>query len=595
MSGTTRVVRGARGPIVRRVTTNRVVRAESRRAACAVVFAASACLAAPSCGGNDAPAQAPAAAQTVRPYFREITASTGITFVHENGASPARRMLETMGGGVAVLDYDGDGRPDLYFVDSGNVPEHIGERAPGSSRLYKNLGGWKFEDVTARAGVSGRGYMMGAIAGDYDSDNDQDIYVTSYGSNILFQNQGDGTFRDVTKTAGADDERWSTGAAFVDVNGDGKLDLFVQNYIAYRVEADHPHFMGTTPIYPSPDLFDPTPCVLLQNRGDGTFEDVSVASGVASVVGKGLGVLTNDLDGDGDVDIYCSNDTMPNTLFENLGGGRVREVGMLSGAAYGEDGRERSGMGVDAADFDGDGRFDLVVTNYQNEPNSIYRNDGGLLFTEITSRTGTMIGSLRSLGFGVRWLELDNDGYADLVVANGHVLDNAPLVDPTATYRQAPLLYRGTASGRFEDIAEQQSSAFRTPRAGRGLASADLDGDGDLDLVLASVGGAAAIFENAGGNERAWLRVKAVGTRCDSTALGARVEVTAGGRTHVQEVHSGGSYLSQSELVLHFGLGDATRVEKVRVRWPGGAVEEARDLAARATVTFVEGSGLVTN
>lgn len=565
------------------------------RALCALASAA-ACSAGCSGGGGSAEvAPASAAAPSVRPWFREVTAATGITFVHRNGATPAKHLIETLGAGVAVLDYDGDGRPDLYFPDGGRVPERIGEQAPGGSRLYRNLGGWKFEDVTARAGVAGRGFMLGAVCGDYDSDGDVDLYVTSYGSNILFQNQGDGTFRDVTAAAGADDARLSSGAAFVDVDGDAKLDLFVQNYVAFRVEDDHPHFANGVPIYPAPDLFEPQPCRLLRNRGDGTFEDVTVSSGVAGALGKGLGVLTSDLDGDGDVDIYCSNDTMPNTLFENLGGGKLREIGMLSGAAYGEDGRERSGMGVDAADIDGDGRFDLVVTNYQNEPNSIYRNDGGLLFTEITSRTGTMVAALRSLGFGVRWLELDNDGWPDLVVANGHVLDNASLVDATATYRQPPLLFRGTANARFEDVLAQQSAEFRAPRAGRGVASADLDGDGDLDLVLTCVGGAPAVFENVGGNERAWLRVKVVGTRRDSTALGARVEVVAGGRTQVQEVRSGGSYLSQSDLVLQFGLGDAQRVEHVRVRWPGGAVEEAAGLATRATVTFVEGRGLAPN
>lgn len=547
------------------------------------------------CGRPDASVPSAAVVSSVRPYFREVTAASGITFVHENGATPAKYLIETLGSGVAVIDFDSDGKPDLYFPNGGAVPAKIGEQAAGKSRLYRNLGGWKFADVTERAGIAGRGFMLGAVTGDYDSDGDPDLYVTSYGSNILFQNQGDGTFRDVTAAAGADDTRLSSGAAFVDVDGDAKLDLFVQNYVAFRVEDDHPHFVNGVPIYPAPDLFEPEPCKLLRNRGDGTFEDVTESAGVAGGLGKGLGVLTSDLDRDGDVDIYCSNDTMPNTLFENLGGGRVREVGMLSGAAYGEDGRERSGMGVDAADIDGDGLFDLVVTNYQNEPNSIYRNDGGLLFTEITSRSGTMIASLRSLGFGVRWLELDNDGWPDLVVANGHVLDNAPLADPTATYRQPPLLFRGAANGRFEDVLAQQSSEFRAPRAGRGLASADLDGDGDLDLVLTTVGGAPAIFENVGGNERAWLRVKVVGTRRDSTALGTRVEVVADGRTQVNEVRSGGSYLSQSELVLQFGLGDAQRVEKVRVHWPGGAIEEAAGLATRATVTFVEGRGLATD
>ncbi len=538
------------------------------------------------------PAANPAASAPALPQLRDVTARTGIGFVHHNGATPQRTMLETLGGGVAVIDYDGDGRPDLYFVDSGAVPAHTGEQAPGGNRLYHNLGGWRFEDVTERAGVRGRGYGMGAVVGDYDGDGHPDLYVTCYGSNILYKNLGDGTFRDVTREAGVDDARWSSGAAFLDYDRDGKLDLFVENYVVYRVEDHRPASINGIPTYPFPDLYDPEGCSLLRNRGDGTFENVSESSGIAAVKGKGLGVLVADLDGDGDADIYCADDTTHNRLFENLGNGRFQDVGLVSGAGYSSEGRESSGMGVDAADLDGDGTLDIVVTNFQNEANSIYRCDGRLSYTEISSRSGTARASLSTLGFGVRLFDFDGDGVQDLVVANGHIYDNAPLVDPPATFAQPALCFRGLGGARFEDVGAKEPPELTRPRVGRGLATADLDGDGDPDLVFANLGAAPAIFENDGGNRRAWVAVQAVGTRRDATAIGARIRVEAGGKRQFSEVRSGGSYLSQSELVQSFGLGDAGTIDRIEVRWPDGKTEEARQLPVRARYVFVEGQGL---
>ena len=540
---------------------------------------------------TSAPAKEAAADRPELPRFVDVTVTTGIDFVHANGPTKERYLVETMGGGVCVLDYDGDGRQDLYFVDSGAVPKKTAEQAPGQSRLYRNLGGWRFEDVTSKAGLAGRGYAMGAVAGDYDADGDVDLYVTSYGSNALYRNEGDGAFRDFTKEAGVDDPRWSTGAAFLDYDRDGKLDLFVQNYVVYRVEEHRPYTIGSHPSYPVPDLFDPEGCSLFRNRGDGTFEDVTKASGIAPHRGKGLGVLTCDLDQDGDVDLYCSNDTTANLVFENRGDGTFAEVGLGSGAAYGSDGKELAGMGVDGADVDGDGLAEIVVTNFQDEANSIYRNEGRLAFTEVSERSGTATASRRTLGFGVRLLDFDNDGAQDLVVANGHIYDNAPVVDPPATYAQPALVFRGLGAGRFEDVGRFQPKELVAPRVGRGLATADLDDDGDLDLVFTTLGGAPKIFENRGGERRAWLRVRLSGTKRDATAIGARVVVEAGGARQVGEVKSGGSYLSQSDLRLHFGLADAARVDRVEVRWPDGSLVEARDVAPRREIVFVEGQG----
>lgn len=546
---------------------------------------------------SDDPAASSTTSGTSKPVvafvsLQERSAAAGVNFQHHSGARGQRVMIEQLGGGVAVFDYDGDGRQDLYFVDSGEVPVTTDAQAPGGNKLYRNLGGWKFEDVSAKSGAAGRGYMLGAVVGDYDNDGDIDVYVTAYGSNTLLQNQGDGSFRDVTAAAGCDDRRWSSGAAFVDYDRDGKLDLFVQNYVSFRVEEHRPHVQQGVESYSPPDLFDAVSCSLWRNRGDGTFEDVSARTGLPQHLGKGLGVLVSDLDGDGASEIYCANDSTPNFLFRLGADGRFEELGLVSGAGYGADGREEAGMGVDCGDVDGDGTLDVIVTNFHKEPNSIYRNDGGLNFTEISERTGTASAARRMLGFGVRLADFDHDGRLDLVVNNGHVYDNAAQVDPPATWAQAPLLYRGLAKARFEDVLAAQPVEFKRARVGRGLATGDLDDDGDLDLVLTSLNGRAEVFENVGDERGAWLSVRCVGTKRDSTAIGARVEVVASGVTRVGEVRSGGSYLSQSELRVHFGLGELEQLEMVRVRWPDGAVEEAREVATRQHLTFVEGRGL---
>ncbi len=546
----------------------------------------------PGSAGSTAPADDSAPAEGGPPVFRDVTAASGIAFVHRNGRTPEKRIPETMGSGVAVLDADGDGLMDIYFVDSGPVPG-TGAAGGGGNRLYRNLGGLCFRDVTEKAGVAGRGFGMGAAAADYDADGDTDLYVTCLGSNILYRNNGDSTFTDVTAATGADDPRWSTGAAFLDFDSDGRLDLFVQNYVVWGLQKDLPCHLRGVRVYCQPDIYDPDGVSLFRNRGDGTFENATEAAGLGSLRGKGLAVGVADLDNDGRPDIYCANDLCPNFLLRNTDGRRFEDLTLTSGAGYSEEGREEAGMGVDMADLDGDGLLEIIVSNYQGETNAIYRNDGAMLFTEISRMTGTAETSLRRLGFGIRFLDYDSDGIDDIVVANGHIYDNAPDVDPQTTHAQPPTLYRGLGGLRFADVTGEAGKLFPRPRVGRGLATADLDNDGDEDLILTQNGGTAVLFENAGGNRLSWIGFRLEGTRRDRTAVGARVTIEAGGRTRFDEVRSAGSYLSQGDLRLVFGLGDAGRADRVIVRWPDGSTEEARDVPARSYWTFIEGRGLL--
>ncbi|MBI4575016.1 MAG: CRTAC1 family protein, partial [Planctomycetes bacterium] len=495
------------------------------------------------------------------PALVDVTAALGIDFVHRHGGTGERLLPETMGSGACWLDHDGDGDMDLYVV-----------QAAGPNVLFENLRG-RFRRVEGAAGAADAGYGMGAVAADYDNDGDPDLLVTNFGPDALYRNDG-GRFTDVTRQAGLGDPGWGTAAAFGDFDGDGLLDLYVARYLDYDLATAPPCYQGKLRAYCSPDDFQGVPDLLYRNLGDGRFQEVSAERGVAAVRGKGLGVLTLDADADGDLDVYVANDAVENTLWWNDGTGHFQDGALLAGLAYGEDGRPQAGMGVDAGDVDGDGLEDIVVTNFQKEPNDLYRALGGGLYAEESAVRGVAESSYHALGFGVAYLDLERDGDLDFYVANGHVYDNVEAFEARATYAQRDLLYINDGRGLFQEVGARAGPGGREPfpaAVGRGLALADYDEDGDLDLYVAHCNGPGVLLRNDHGDGRHWLGVRLVGTTSGGDAAGALVRVIAPGHTTQGQVHAlGGQHASAHEAALRFGLGDAGGPATVELRWPSG-------------------------
>jgi hypothetical protein len=555
-------------------------------------------------GGHPQPPPPPAGAKAAKckgrpvPQLEDVTAKTGIIFKH--AADPAKKyIVESMSGGVIVFDYDRDGWPDIYFTNAPTVEMAIkGQKTRGA--LYHNNHDGTFTDVTDKARLTSSCFAMGGAVGDYDNDGWPDLYITCLGGNVLYHNNGDGTFTDVTAKAGVADGRWSTGAAFGDYDGDGFVDLMVSNYVDFRLN-DLPGF-GSSPnckfrgidVQCGPRGLKGAGDSLFHNNGDGTFTDVSKSAGVSDPNGYyGMGVVWADFNNTGRPDIYVANDSTPKFLYKNLGNGKFKEIGLESGTAVSEDGSEQASMGIAIGDYLHTGRPSIYVTNFSDENNSLYRNDGDWNFTDVSYQSGAALPSLPWVKWGTAFVDIDNDGWLDLITVSGHVYPQVDTLPSGGGYRQPKLLQLNQKDGTFCDASEQAGPALQEKRVSRGLAVADLFNDGNMDVVVGDLDGSPMILRNHGVPGQHWVSFELAGTKSNRLALNARIKIVAGGMTQTQEIHSGGSYLSQNDLRVHFGLGSAEKISNIEIRWPSGKVEKLGEFAADNFYSVLEGEGIV--
>jgi hypothetical protein len=548
--------------------------------------------------------------------FTDVTRALGIDFAHANSPTSNKYLIETMGGGVALVDIDNDNRLDVFFTNGARIddPQPAGKMPDKSDRrywhrLYRQREDGTFVDVTEKAGLTGMPqnlYGMGVAAADYDNDGFVDLYVTGYGGNTLYRNNGNGTFSDVTKAAGVGASGWSASAGFIDIDNDGRLDLFVTRYVEWTFKTNGRCGESTPGLraYCHPDNYAGLANILYRNNGDGTFTDISTKAGIADANGKGLGVAFADVDGDGFVDIYVANDSVQSFLYRNNHHGAFTEIGLLAGVGFNEEGKTFAGMGVDFADYDNDGQPDLVVTDLSNERYRLFRHNGDGSFRDVTHPSGVGSASLLFSGWSTRFFDYDNDGWKDLFVAQGHVMDTIEKTSPNLRYLQPPLLLHNE-SGRFVRVTP--GAPFAQNWAGRGAAFGDLDNDGDLDIVMSSVGQPALVLRNDGGNQRSWLAVRTVGaagqTSADGTGgqpanagarsnrdgIGAAIKVvSASNMTQTFMVSPAVGYQSSSDKRLLVGLGDDGTAKLVEIRWPSGIVQRFENVKARQTLVATE-------
>lgn len=533
-------------------------------------------------------------AQAAPGHFTGITAQAGIRFVHNNGAFGQKYLPETLGPGCAFIDYDNDGYPDILLINGENWPGH--GHSASTIKLYHNNGNGTFSDVTEKAGLAISLYGMGVAVGDYDNDGYDDIFITALGQSRLYHNNGNGTFTDVTASAGfAGINEFSTSAAWLDYDRDGKLDLIVANYVQWSPETDLRCTLdGSHKSYCTPESYHGASVRLWHNLGNGKFEDVTRKSGLYDPSSKTLGVAVLDFNGDGWPDLLLANDTQPNKLYKNNGNGAFTETAVTAGIAFSEDGVARAGMGVDAADYDRSGRPSIIISNFSNQMMSLYHNEGNGLFVDEAPQSSVGRQSLLSLGFGCFFFDYDLDGWPDIFVANGHIERDIERIQSRIKYRQPPHLFRNLGAGKFEEVTASVGDALKLPRVARGAAYADIDNDGDLDVLITTNDGPAVLFRNDLANRNHALRIKLRGTRSNRDGIGAVVRVQHGKQQQWQMLRSGSSYLSQSELVLTFGLGADAGDVSVQIEWPSGQTDKLNAVAIDQTVTIQEGKGVVS-
>jgi hypothetical protein len=523
--------------------------------------------------------------------FEEINAkASGITWVHNNARSMERYLPETVGAGCAFFDYDNDGWMDIYLVNSG-PSDFYTPTTPLKNALYHNNHDGTFTDVTDKANVAGRAFGMGVAAGDYDKDGWADIYVTNYGRNILYHNNGNGTFTDVTDKAGVAATGWSTCAVWFDYDNDGRLDLFVSSFVFYNKSQNI--FCGDNRLnrryYCIPRVFKPQPSRLFHNNGDGSFTDVSKESGIANSLGKSFGAVATDINNDGLLDLFVANDTVANFLFVNKGKGKFEETGLVAGVAYSEAGNPRSGMGVDSVDADGDGWQDLFVANIDQELFSLYRNQKDGTFTDEAGEIGPATRLLS--GWGLKFFDYDNDGDADLFLANGHPDDMIEAQVSRVKYKEPLLMFENTGRA-FKNVSAQSGAAFGKDFPARGMTVGDFDNDGDMDVLISNNGEAPLLLRNEGGNRNNWLGLQLIATKSNPAAVGAVVTWQAGGLKRSRLKTGGGSYLASHDPREILGLGRATKIESLEIRWPSGTIDKLSNLPVNTYIKVVEGRGI---
>lgn len=531
-----------------------------------------------------------ASVKSREPGFHDVLKETGITFVHTDGSCGRHYLVETVTAGLGLFDYDNDGDLDIYFVNGAALPGKTFD-VPPTNELWRNDGNLKFTNVTEAAGVGDAGYGMGCVMGDYNNDGFMDIYNSNFQEDVLYKNNGDGTFNDVTKEAGLGDPRLGAGALMGDFNKDGLLDIFVANYLECPLSEPAPCTITGVSTYCDPstwDMYEPLKDSLYFNNGDGTFTDVSEKSGIAQHSGRGMGVSMGDHDNDGDTDIYIANDVTDNFLYDNLGDGTFEQVALFAGIAYDLHGEEQGSMGCDIGDYDGDGWYDIIVTSYQGQPNTLYHNMKDGSFEDVTIPAGVLPGSMKYVSWACMFFDYDNDGHRDIFIANGHLQDRIEEIEPHTKYFEPNQLFRNKGNGTFEDISLQAGPGFQVELATRGGAKGDIDNDGDIDLVLSNSRREPTILLNELQNDNHWINIKLRGTKSNRDGITSRVEVTAGGKTQVNEVRAGSSYQSHYDLRLHYGLGESTVIDDIVVYWPSGQVDEFSNVKPDRFVLITE-------